>query len=1474
MFFAAKHFDPQLGIDAHTYLAPPGVWPTLHIGIVMDPFDYLPTIQVSPDNPIVKGLSAMDSAMQAGLDTIGQGTAAPEVPAPPGAPAGGGEMPASIPFPLGATVEVAGVRRANAGTGGVDFHILVGAPMPVIKAPGGPQFDDELFMGSRIVLADGEPFSRISVPVLACNIVGLVPPFRKKKAVKPLRLSLMLPTTFNVAIPPQVFVGGPPTISWGAMVQRGLFKALGRAYTRVARRVFKNMPPGFLKCQVLRAEPVDIRDGSVSVTHEDFHIPGRLPLSWTRVYASRDHGLAGHCGHGWQTPADVRLAAEADGLLSLQGPEEFALFPALPQAEGQQVLDVVDGARLMRQGTALVVRFKSGLRYHFEDALSPEGQLQAAAQPITRIEDACGNHWRFVRQGGDLVRIAESGVDGLPGRSIEVQSRGGYIESMALRDPATGQDHPLVRYRHADGDLLAAIDALGAAREFAYLQHRMARHTDRTGLSFHYAYDEQWRVVHAWGDGGLHDYRFAYNAALRQTEVTNSLGHLTVVKFDEAGLPLAEIDPLDGVTTFEYDDVGRTVGVSEPGSLRTSFSYDAYGNLLQVRYPDGSTIGCEYDGEGQLSAIIDPLGQRWQHACDARGLPVSQTDPLGAITRFEHDRHGQLVRHVTAHDAITQLAYDRHGLPSEMTDPLGQTSRFAYGVLGSLTMHVDPLGRETRYEYDAKGRLVRVTLPHGRQVRCEYDAEDQIVLHVSEDGTQSRLHYTGIGKVAQLVQPNGKTIRYDYDSEEQLVGITNQRGQRYALAYDALGRLVEEVDYWGQSMRYTYGASGYLQRRTDAMGHSVMFDTDAMGRVIGKCFGDPFNPGRQTRESFVYDKAGRLVEMRNPASHIRRRFDAIGRLIQEEQNGFSVHSRYDAMGQRIERRTSAGNIVKVSYDPRGQSSAVSINEQPSIRIARDALGRTVSEALGDRLQRQWRYDARGLPAAQCLRRVDHDPHEAPVFEVRYEFDPRGNLRRRSDSMLGEDRYDYDPMGHVMAHVDPLGRVERYIHDAAGDRLITHIRQSEMRRVMGGDALPQDSWLREGELNGASYMFDRAGNLCARTQRRSGQEPATLHLQWDANHRLRQSSWQGGDRDGWQTRYAYDAMGRRVCSSSTRPGGATRTTWYYWDGDVLLGEVAQQEETGSAPVAAARWNAGGTLLDSASERRRIFALKLQHPQVREYVYRPDAAFEPLALIDRQAFDKATARLATEGRPSFEGSVFLYHNDINGAPTRLTDFHGNMVWCARYTAWGHAVLPKAAWVDQPLRLQGQQFDEDTGLHYNRYRYFDPHAGQFIGQDSIGLLGGPNLYGFAPNTFRWVDPLGQKCTHTAKNAKEIFAVIKAKWGGTKWDDPPMDARAMREINAAIERVRARDTSAFPHKDGTPYSNSPKDMDPNHMTSPDPAQTLNASGSYKEYTVKTPGVSGRGARRVVVDYVNRTAYYSHDHYHSFIDVTDWVFR
>ncbi|MGR6987262.1 RHS repeat-associated core domain-containing protein, partial [Klebsiella aerogenes] len=100
---------------------------------------------------------------------------------------------------------------------------------------------------------------------------------------------------------------------------------------------------------------------------------------------------------------------------------------------------------------------------------------------------------------------------------------------------------------------------------------------------------------------------------------------------------------------------------------------------------------------------------------------------------------------------------------------------------------------------------------------------------------------------------------------------------------------------------------------------------------------------------------------------------------------------------------------------------------------------------------------------------------------------------------------------------------------------------------------------------------------------------------------------------------------------------------------------------------------------------------------------------------------------------------YHCDPNGAPVRLTSLQGEIVWSEKTGVWGEKGEVYADRISNPLRFQGQYFDAETGLHYNRHRYYDPEISGFISQDPIGLAGGLNVYQYAPNPLGWVDPWG---------------------------------------------------------------------------------------------------------------------------------------
>ncbi|HAS1786102.1 TPA: hypothetical protein I4G64_14675 [Enterobacter cloacae] len=421
-----------------------------------------------------------------------------------------------------------------------------------------------------------------------------------------------------------------------------------------------------------------------------------------------------------------------------------------------------------------------------------------------------------------------------------------------------------------------------------------------------------------------------------------------------------------------------------------------------------------------------------------------------------------------------------------------------------------------------------------------------------------------------------------------------------------------------------------------------------------------------------------------------------------------------------------------------------------------------------------------------------------------------------EQALLERLYRYTARGELSGVSDTLRGEVDYGYDAEG-RLLKHYeaRQGYSRAQFSYDAADNlaasddaapvtDNRLQHWQ---ALFMkYDAWGNLVSR---RIGLYEQ--HYAYDAENRLVTARGTGPE-GRFEARYHYDALGRRTRKTVTTAHGTTNTR-FLWQGYRLLQE---QQDTGTCST---------------------------------YIYDPNEAWSPLARVDHL-------------RDQSSGEIYWFSTDLNGAPLEVTDERGAVRWSGQYGSFGEVrhqsegfsrLVNRTAMAHQPLRYAGQYADGETGLHYNLFRYYDPQVGRFIVQDPIGLNGGWNLYQYAPNPLGWIDPWGLKCSHSAKNPKEFHAVVNEKWGHK------MTASEMREVQKTIDNIKLN-RPAFP-RDGIPFEN-------NFKISPDSQRLNTGSGPYREWTVKTPGVGNRGARRIVVDTKTGQAFHSHDHYNTFIEI------
>ncbi len=127
-----------------------------------------------------------------------------------------------------------------------------------------------------------------------------------------------------------------------------------------------------------------------------------------------------------------------------------------------------------------------------------------------------------------------------------------------------------------------------------------------------------------------------------------------------------------------------------------------------------------------------------------------------------------------------------------------------------------------------------------------------------------------------------------------------------------------------------------------------------------------------------------------------------------------------------------------------------------------------------------------------------------------------------------------------------------------------------------------------------------------------------------------------------------------------------------------------------------------------------------------------------------------------------NIYYVHNDHLGTPKAMTDANQTVVWKSEHTPFGNSTVDEdpdgdSINVVMNVRFPGQYYDQETNLHYNWNRYYDPNIGRYITSDPIGLTGGVNTYGYAlQNPIMYYDPLGKAII--AINPATLAAAEKA--------------------------------------------------------------------------------------------------------------------
>ena len=686
----------------------------------------------------------------------------------------------------------------------------------------------------------------------------------------------------------------------------------------------------------------------------------------------------------------------------------------------------------------------------------------------------------------------------------------------------------------------------------------------------------------------------------------------------------------------------------------------------------------------------DPEENETRYRYNDAGLPIEITDALGGIKTLTWTKDGQILSH---------------------TDCSGYTSCWQYDDRGRLQTQTDAEGNSTHYSYDSRGNLEAVVQADGTREYYLHDAEGRLLEHTDPLKQSTRYTYDKGGHLFIRTDALGQQVQYRYDLNSRLVGLLNQNGDLYGFRYNSVGALTEEKGFDGKITRYHYTQGSGVLECIDEAGTVTKLDYDPAGRIESRSIlvTDENGEIHETdKENYAYDPSGRLAGTQNVHSRHQYFYDKLGNLIREYRHdslddtarSHVWHHRYDALGNRTETIRPDGQRIGYLHYGSGHLHGITLNRNEIAAFERDKLHRETERTFGKHIRQETQYDPMGRILQQIHNRSRRE----------YGYDAAGQLTH-IQSRGGQTQYRYDPIGRLIAAVTP-DFSETFAFDPADNRLDLSGNKQDHTGQANSQEKPSLNKVWGNllkEYAGVHYDYDQRGNLIRKT--RNGE---TTDYHWNGYNQLIKIENRNGS-----TEYRYDPLGRRT--AKIRNG---ETTVYHWQEDTLAIESTNGQnihylfEPGTfEPLAQ---------FQTASP----IGIEREDKPAEPYSYDPET--DPLLKIPPEPQGQSEAQL----------ELVYYQLDHLGTPIAAHNAKGEAVWTVEYEAWGrirNETVSDGLKANIPFRFQGQYYDEESGLHYNRFRYYDPEIGRFVSQDPIGLKGGGNLYAYVVNPTLWIDPLG---------------------------------------------------------------------------------------------------------------------------------------